>query len=115
MFVSFLATYNDLIVGVLYLLTYKEMAYVWYAGSLPGYYEKHPNDILYWEAIKWSCRNGYKIFDFGGAGSPNEEYGVREFKKQFGGELVNYGRFEKSYRPHFLKIIKAYLKVRQAI
>ena len=27
-----------------------------------------------------------------GAGKPNEKYGVRDFKAEFGGELVEYGR-----------------------
>jgi hypothetical protein len=32
------------------------------------------------------------VFDFGGGGRADEEYGVRDFKAKFGGELVNYGR-----------------------
>ena len=28
-----------------------------------------------------------------GAGKPDEEYGVRDFKAEFGGELVEHGRF----------------------
>lgn len=103
----FVAKYNNKIIGVLYLLVYREKTYVWYAGSLSEYLNKHPNDILYWEAMRWGCRSNYKIFDFGGAGRPDEEYGVREFKKQFGGEMVNYGRFTKAYRPIIMRIVNA--------
>lgn len=113
MFNILLATYKDLIVGMLSLFVYKDRAYVWYAGSLSEYYNKHPNDMLYWEAMKWAHKNGYKIFDFGGAGSPDKEYGVREFKRQFGGGAVSYGRFDKVYKPCIFKIIRAYLKLRQ--
>ena len=28
-----------------------------------------------------------------GVGTPDKDYGVREFKAKFGGEMVNYGRF----------------------
>lgn len=101
----FLAKDNSRIIGALYLLVYREKVYVWYAGSLLAYLNKHPNDILYWEAIKWGSNNGYQIFDFGGAGSPDKEYGVRDFKRQFGGKLVNYGRFIKIYQPHLMKFI----------
>ena len=33
------------------------------------------------------------VDDFGGAGKPDEPYGVRTFKAKYGGELVNYGRY----------------------
>ena len=63
-----------------------------------------PNDILIWETLRWACANGYKVFDYVGAGNPNKPYGVREFKKQMGGELVDYGRYEKVYHPLKMKI-----------
>jgi lipid II:glycine glycyltransferase (peptidoglycan interpeptide bridge formation enzyme) len=106
----FLAKYNNKAIGALYLLTYGGKSYVWYAGSLSAYLNKHPNDILYWEAMKWSCRNNYKTFDFGGAGSPDKKYGVREFKRQFGADLVNYGRYRKVYKPRLFKLIKICLE-----
>ncbi|MDP2923537.1 MAG: GNAT family N-acetyltransferase [Candidatus Omnitrophota bacterium] len=107
----FLAKYSEKIIGALYLLAYKEKLYVWFAASLTNYYAKHPNDILYWEAIRWGCQNNYKIFDFGGAGSPNNVYGVREFKKEYGGQLVCYGRFEKTIQPFVAKIMKINLNL----
>jgi len=110
-----MATLENKLIGILFLLRYRDCAYVWYAGSLPEYYTKHPNDILYWEAIEWSRRNNYKIFCFGGAGNPNEKYGVREFKKQFGGDLVNYGRFIKTYKPFCMKMINIAMKLRKFI
>jgi serine/alanine adding enzyme len=32
------------------------------------------------------------VMDFGGAGRPNEPYGVRDFKAKYGGRLVDFGR-----------------------
>ena len=36
---------------------------------------------------------------FGGAGKPDKPYGVRDYKLKFGGQLVNWGRFEKVHKP----------------
>ncbi len=76
-------------------LKFQKTLYGWYAGSYQKYYGLYPNDILIWETLRWACQNGYKIFDYGGAGNPNKPYGVRNFKAQMGGELVNFGRYEK--------------------
>ena len=45
--------------------------------------------------MEWGLNNGYSVLDFGGAGKPNEKYGVRDYKMKFGGELVNFGRYTK--------------------
>jgi len=111
----FLAEYEGKIIGALYLLVFGEKLYVLYSGSYSDFYDKYPNDILYWEAMRWGCRKGYKVFDFGGAGNPDKEYGVRNFKKAFGGDLVNYGRFEKIYAPFTFRMAKTGLAVWQRL
>ena len=79
-------------------LCYKDTVYAWYAGSDSYYFNKHPNDFLLWNVILWSKENNYCVFDFGGAGKPNVPYGVRDYKLKFGGEMVNYGRYEKEHK-----------------
>jgi lipid II:glycine glycyltransferase (peptidoglycan interpeptide bridge formation enzyme) len=91
------AKYDDKVIGTIVTLTYKGTIYDWYAGSSREYLKLCPNDILPWNVIEWGSKNQFNIFDFGGAGKPTESYGVREFKKQFGGKLVNFGRYEKSH------------------
>ena len=90
---------NGSLIGTICILVYREKLYDWYAGSLKAYYRKYPNDLLPWEVFKWGQKAGCTIFDFGGAGKPNREYGVRTYKEKFGGSLVNYGRFEKIHQP----------------
>lgn len=90
-----LAEYEDNYIGAILILIYKERIYDWYAGACRDYLRLCPNDLLAWHAIEWGSENGYHTFDFGGAGKPDEEYGVRDFKKQFGGKLVNFGRYTK--------------------
>lgn len=53
-----------------------------------------PSSLATWFGIEYSANNCYPRFDFMGAGKPNEEYGVRDFKAEFGGQLVEFGRFK---------------------
>lgn len=73
-------------------LLYKDVIYGWYNGTDRAYRKFGPNESEVWELINWGINNGYGVFDFGGAGKPGEDYGVREFKAKFNGQLVNYGR-----------------------
>ena len=103
------------IIGVIAVLCYKDGIYDWYAGSHREYYNKYPNDLLPWEVFLWGKKNGYKVFDFGGAGKSTQPYGVRDYKKQFGGEFVNFGRYEKIHKPALLKLGKLGLKLWQML
>lgn len=102
---------NDSLIGVICILAYKETLYDWYAGSRFEYLKKYPNDVLPWEVFKWGKENGYSVFDFGGAGDPNKDYGVRKFKEKFGGTTVNFGRIKKIHKrvKHRLAMMMFYL------
>jgi serine/alanine adding enzyme len=102
-----IAKFQQQIVGFRFFLCYGNMIYDWYAGSLPEHHDKYPNDILPWEVIRWGVEEQYQIFDFGGAGKPGIPYGVRDYKMKFGGNLVNFGRFEKVHKPLIYKLAKA--------
>lgn len=98
------AFYNDELIGTMYNLCFKDRAIDWYAGSKKEYYDKYPNDLITWEVIKLMKKNGYKIFDFGGAGKPDVPYGVRDYKKKFGGEFIELNRYKKIHKPILYKI-----------
>jgi lipid II:glycine glycyltransferase (peptidoglycan interpeptide bridge formation enzyme) len=68
-----------------------------------------------WQVFLWGKKEGYRMFDFGGAGKPDVAYGVRDYKKKFGGQVVNYGRFEKIHRPFLYRTVKAGFNVYQRI
>lgn len=105
--VVFVVRTNDCkIAGCRFALSFRDCLYGWYAGSYGIFYKLFPNDLLIWETLRWACVNGYRIFDYGGAGSPNKPYGVRLFKSQMGGELVEYGRYEKVHKPLLMKFAK---------
>jgi hypothetical protein len=96
------------------MLTYKDRIYFWYGGlmrSAPG----SPCSQLRWHELKWAHENGYLICDSGGAGWPGVPYGVRDFKKKFGGELVQFGRYRKVFAPWKLAAAEQVYKLRRAL
>ena len=114
-FIIACAYYESEIIGCMLALSYKDTIYDFYAGSKVNFYNKYPNDLIPWEVFKWGKENNYKVFDFGGAGKPGIPYGVRDYKKKFGGEFVNYGRFEKVHKPILFNIAKSGFSVWQKI
>lgn len=105
---------NELI-AVRLVLCYKNLIYDWYAGAKDEFLSFRPNDVLPWEIMKWGIKDKFETFDFGGAGKPNIPYGVRDFKLKFGGELVNFGRFEIVHKPFLMKMAKTGLILKQKI
>ena len=68
--------------------------YEWYVcGMDEEYRELYPSVVATHAAIEYAKQNDIPLFDFMGAGEPDIPYGVRDFKMEFGGELVEYGRF----------------------
>jgi len=115
-FVDFyLATLNGKVIGSRILLKYRNRVYEWYAGSKQEI--NHVNQAVVWHMLSEYAGNE-KIFDFGGAGHPDKPYGVREFKKSFGGEEVNFGRYEKVHDKNKKELLnlgfKAYKKLNLA-
>lgn len=79
--------------------------YEWYACGKDGVYKNiHPSSVTKYAGMKYACDNGFAVFDMMGAGKPDEEYGVRDFKAEFGGELVEHGRFLCITKPLLYKI-----------
>lgn len=87
-------------------LIYKDTIYGWYGGMDRTYSDYIPNELLLWHIFEWGANKGYQVYDFGGAGKPDEDYGVRDFKAKFGGELVCYGRNTWVHAPARLAISK---------
>jgi serine/alanine adding enzyme len=63
------------------LIWYRDTLEVPWASSIRNYREMCPNNLLYWEAIRFAIRNGSRKFDFGRS-TPDE--GTYRFKKQWG-------------------------------
>jgi len=102
-----IARQGDVDIGTLILLKYRRMIHYWYTGTLQEYFSCRPADLLVWHALRLGKEMGCEVFDFGGAGRPDEVYRVRDFKAKFGGTLVNYGRNISVHAPLRLKVSRA--------
>jgi FemAB-related protein (PEP-CTERM system-associated) len=69
------------IIGGAVCLCFRDTLSVPWASSLRDYFSLCPNNLLYWEMIRWGCAHGYRRFDFGRS-SPGS--GTYHFKKQWG-------------------------------
>jgi lipid II:glycine glycyltransferase (peptidoglycan interpeptide bridge formation enzyme) len=93
--------------GALTLLLHKGTILYWYTGVDKEFAAYRAGDLLVWHVLAWGSANGYHTFDFGGAGRPDEPYGVRDFKAKFGGVLVDYGRDVCVHAPGLLRLSEA--------
>lgn len=74
-------------------LPYKAM-YEWFVCGNDHYRKGiRPSSVATWYGMQYAANHGYPLFDLMGAGKPDEPYGVRDFKAEFGGKLVEHGRF----------------------
>ncbi len=89
---------NDL-VSVMLLPQYKNSWYCWYSGTLRNKKLHGTSDFLVWNIFQEAKKKGIEQFDWGGAGNPGTEYGVRNFKKKFGGQLIKQHRATCVYKP----------------
>ena len=110
-----LARVGDTYVAGSVELIYKHTIYGWYGGMDRAYSNYMPNELLLWHIFRWGAENGYQVYDFGGAGKPDEEYGVRDFKAKFGGELVCYGRNTFVHAPGMLAISRRGYQIYQKL
>ena len=107
MFKILLARLDGRLIGARFLLLFKGTILDWYAGVDRNFSSYSPSELLVWHALQWGREQGFHRFQFGGAGSLGREYGVRDFKAKFGGQLVNYGRNVCTHAPVRLKVSRA--------
>lgn len=94
--VFLLAKYEGKIIGGMMCPISQQSStlYEWFVvGDDARYSKQYPSVAITYGAMQYAHEEGLKCFDFMGAGVPDEPYGVRDFKIEFGGELVEYGRF----------------------
>ncbi len=70
-------------IGCMFLLFFKKTITNMWSFSLKKYYHLCPNNLLYWEAIKYGFEKRYTFFDMGRS---LKDTGVLRFKKQWGSQ-----------------------------
>ncbi|MCQ2344348.1 MAG: peptidoglycan bridge formation glycyltransferase FemA/FemB family protein [Paludibacteraceae bacterium] len=79
--------------------------YEWFACGADKIYKNiFPSTVATYSGLVYAATQEHPIFDMMGAGKPNENYGVRDFKAKFGGKLVEYGRFQSIISPLLYKV-----------
>lgn len=118
--------YKDGLIASAHIMAfYQDKVVALYAGNDKEFQSTYINNYVYYEKIKWAKENGYKSLDlFGVTGDPNTKYknlaGIYEFKKQLGGNLIEYiGEYDlvaNKFYYHLFKIITPiYRKLKRII
>jgi FemAB-related protein (PEP-CTERM system-associated) len=76
-----ITSYKGEIIGAMFLLQFKDTIYAPWVSSDRQCFHFNPNNMLYWEAIKYGCEKGFKYLDFGRS---KWDSGTFRFKKPWG-------------------------------
>ena len=92
---TFLLVKNDeRILGGSMLVKDGKRVYEWYECGLNAQNkEQYPSVMATYAGMQFAHQKGCHIYDMMGAGQPGVSYGVRDFKAEFGGEQVEFGRY----------------------
>jgi lipid II:glycine glycyltransferase (peptidoglycan interpeptide bridge formation enzyme) len=104
--------YNQHVIGgSVFVILPNKTIYEWFVcGEDRKYKNVYPSIVATWAGIEIASELGLKKFDFMGAGKPDVNYGVRDFKAEFGGTLVEHGRFLYICKPRLYALGKYIVK-----
>ena len=103
----FMAKYEGKNVGGIVAIVYKDKVSFWIGAAKPEIKKLSPNDLAQWEAIKWACDKGLKIYEEIGAGTER----LAEFKAKYNPELsIRFSAVKSSFVSSLLE--KCYKKVK---
>ena len=116
---TFIVEHEGEIIGGSFCLYYaKQGIYTMYYCGLRNYHKKiFPTHLAIWATLSYAFDNGLQWVDLMGAGKPGEEYGVRKYKAEFGGTMVEHGRYMKIFNLMLYQLGKKgleYLKKRKS-
>jgi len=107
-----LVKYGEKVIGGSMIVTDGKCVYEWFeCGMNAEYKEQYPSVMATWAGIQWAKEHGCARYDMMGAGEPGVPYGVRDFKSEFGGTMVEHGRFVCVCKPWLYKIGQFGVKV----
>jgi serine/alanine adding enzyme len=113
----FVVLHNQKVIGGSFCIYYPQNSiYTMYYCGLRDYHARiFPTHLAIWAAIDFGVKNKLKKIDLMGAGKPGIEYGVRKYKAEFGGEMVEHGRFLKVCNPVLYSIGKMGLLIMKKV
>ena len=105
---------GDTPVASIISLLYRGRVFSWYGGTL-RLKGRSPFASIIWDDMRWGHEHNYSVYDFGGAGWPHENWGIRRFKASFGGNETHHGRYRITYSKTRLKLAEFAYGISQRI
>jgi hypothetical protein len=100
-----LVRYDNRIIGGNMIVEDPKCVYEWFeCGLNTQYREQYPSVLATFAGMEYAAKQGCERYDLMGAGEPGVPYGVRDFKSEFGGRLVEHGRFLAVRHPLLYRI-----------
>lgn len=88
-----LVRHEEKIIGGSMVVTDGKAVYEWFECGLNAEYkEQYPSVMATYTGMQYANAHHISLYDMMGAGEPNKPYGVRDFKVEFGGKLIEQGR-----------------------
>ena len=100
-----LVKHEGRVIGGSMVVSDQRTVYEWFECGLNAENkDQYPSVRATYAGIQLAHQTGCKRYDMMGAGEPGVPYGVRDFKAEFGGQLVEHGRFLCVTKPLLYKI-----------
>jgi hypothetical protein len=80
----FIANKDDILLTGVILVCFKNKIWVWFGTPKNSIDGINPNNVLYWESIRWACSNNYQYFEIIGA----SDVTTYPFKVKLCGEIA---------------------------
>jgi lipid II:glycine glycyltransferase (peptidoglycan interpeptide bridge formation enzyme) len=109
----FVVIHNHKVIGGSFCCYYHSNSiYTMYYCGLRNYHARiFPTHLAIMAAIDFGLKSKLRMIDLMGAGIPGREYGVRKYKAEFGGEMVEQGRFLRICNPFLYSLGKTGLAI----
>ncbi len=100
-----LVKYEGRIIGGSMVVADERTVYEWFeCGLNVECKDQYPSVMATWGGIQLAHQSGCTRYDMMGAGEPGVPYGVRDFKAEFGGQMVEHGRFLYVCKPMLYRL-----------
>lgn len=107
-----LVKHEGRIIGGSMVVADERTVYEWFeCGLNVECKDQYPSVMATWGGIQLAHQSGCTRYDMMGAGEPGVPYGVRDFKAEFGGQMVEHGRFLCVCKPMLYRLGVCVVKI----
>lgn len=107
-----LVKHEGRIIGGSMVVADERTVYEWFECGLNAECkDQYPSVMATWGGIQLAHQSGCMRYDMMGAGEPGVPYGVRDFKAEFGGQMVEHGRFLCVCKPMLYRLGVCVVKI----